>query len=56
MRKKHVSIHECNKNLSKEQKEKLVEYRRNYYIMHNKELLSCLIRFFFNNLRTIVFT
>ena len=27
---------ELNKNLSKEQKQKLVEYRRNYYITHNK--------------------
>ena len=25
-----------NKNLSKQQKQKLVVYRRNYYIMHNK--------------------
>ena len=25
-----------NKNLSKKQKRKLIEYRRNYYIRHNK--------------------
>ena len=26
----------CNKNLSEEQKQGLVEYRRNYYLTHNK--------------------
>ena len=26
----------CNKNLSEEQKQKLVEYRINYYLIHNK--------------------
>ena len=26
----------CNKNLSEEKKQKLVEYRRNYYLTHNK--------------------
>ena len=31
---------ELNKNLSKAQKRKLVECRRNYYIRHNKELLT----------------
>ena len=33
-------------NLSKRQKQKLVEYRINYHIVHNKKLLSLLIRFF----------
>ena len=27
---------EHNKNLSKDQKERLIEYRRNYHITHNK--------------------
>ena len=27
---------ERNKNLSKKQKQKLVDYRKNYYITHNK--------------------
>ena len=27
---------ECNKNFSEEQKQKIVDYRRNYYIRHNK--------------------
>ena len=34
---KKASVYwECNKTFSKEQKQKLVEYRKNYYITHNK--------------------
>ena len=34
--KKRQCYCERNKNLSEEQKQKLVEYRRNYYITHDK--------------------
>ena len=44
--------HERIKNLSKDQKQKLVEYMRNYYLVHKKLLFSCLTRSFFINLRT----
>ena len=34
---KKASVYwKCNKIFSKEQKQKLVEYRKNYYITHNK--------------------
>ena len=37
---------ERKRNVSGEQKQKLVEYRRNYYIIHNKELLDNFADFF----------
>ena len=43
---------EHNKNPFQEQKQKLVEYMRNYDLEHKKQQFSCLIRFF-NNPRTI---
>ena len=35
----------CNKNLSEEQKKKLAEYRRNYYLAHKKTTIKRLFRF-----------
>ena len=34
-----------NKNLSEQQKQKLVEYRRNYYLTHSKQLLRDFLDF-----------
>ena len=36
LKKEKRKIH--NKNLSEQQKQKLVEYRRNYYLTHSKQL------------------
>ena len=38
--KKCQHYHECNKNLSREHKKKLIEYRSKYYMAHNKLLLG----------------
>ena len=45
LQKKNQHHRECNKNLSEEQKQKVVEYRKNYHIMHNKELLGQVVDF-----------
>ena len=34
-----------NKNLSEQQKQKLVEYRKNYYLTHSKQLLRDFLDF-----------
>ena len=37
---------EYNKNLSEEQKQKQVEYMRNYHLTHKNKLFNRLLRFF----------
>ena len=35
-KKKSLNNHECNINLSEDQKQNLLDYRRDYYIIHKK--------------------
>ena len=44
-KKKLLYNHEFNKNLSVEQKQKHIQYMRNYYLAHKKKVLSRFVDF-----------